>query len=82
VARHVNLVYSAALRKTGDPCATFVWAAFKSVGVDLTAHTHAANRWVFPRDFQSSPLTVEVLIPNQNLCVANLANCPCGFRLM
>ena len=44
-------------------CATLVWAAFKAAGIDLAAHTNAANRWVFPRDFQSSPLTMDASVP-------------------
>ncbi len=43
-------------------CATLIWAAFKSIDIDLAAHVNTANRWVFPRDFRSSPHTREVPI--------------------
>jgi membrane protein DedA with SNARE-associated domain len=43
-------------------CATFVWAAYKSVGVDLTSQVSVATRFVFPRDFQSSPHVTEVSV--------------------
>ena len=48
-------------------CAAFVWASFYSAGIDLAAHLNQADRWVFPRDFQSSPLTAEVPIPDSGL---------------
>lgn len=41
-------------------CATLLWVAYKSAGLDLASHTPAAGRFVFPRDFQSSPLIDEV----------------------
>ncbi len=43
-------------------CATLVWAAYKSADLDLASHTPAAGRFVFPRDFQSSPFVGEVPI--------------------
>lgn len=43
-------------------CATLVWAAYKSADLDLASHTPAAGRFVFPRDFKSSPFVDEVPI--------------------
>ncbi len=43
-------------------CATLVWVAYMSAGLDLASHTPASGRFVFPRDFQSSPLVDEVPI--------------------
>lgn len=43
-------------------CATLLWAAYRSANFDLARHTAAAGRFVFPRDFQSSPLVDEVPI--------------------
>ncbi len=59
-------------------CATLVWVAYKSAGHDLASHTLAADRFVFPRDFQSSPLVDEVPVePVQLVCpMAKAPFCP------
>lgn len=57
-----TLAHAQSAEPTHFSCATLVWAAYKSTSIDLAAHTNAATRWIFPRDFQSSPLTVAVSV--------------------
>lgn len=52
--------------RRGEPkhfsCVMLAWRSFLEAGIDLAAHIKIRKRWIFPRDLQSSPLTVEIKV--------------------